>query len=76
VPAATLIRRNLESLGINTGVTVLAVDALRGLAMLASRKQHSLGLDYVFLDPPTPLRRLLRVLEFLGSTDLLAPSAS
>src|SRR5256885_3979154 len=27
VPAATLIRRNLESLGINTGVTVLAVDA-------------------------------------------------
>jgi len=27
-PAATLIRRNLESLGINTGATVLAVDAL------------------------------------------------
>src|SRR2546430_17457276 len=25
-PAAALIRRNLESLGINTGVTVLAVD--------------------------------------------------
>ena len=74
-PAATLIRRNLESLGINTGVTVLAVDALRGLAMLASRKQHSLGLDYVFLDPPyAAAEDYSRVLEFLGSTDLLAPS--
>src|SRR5437879_6758213 len=37
-PAATLIRRNLESLGITTGATVLAVDALRGLAMLEARK--------------------------------------
>src|SRR6202023_3948555 len=37
-PAATLIRRNLDSLGVNTGVTVLAVDAIRGIAMLASRK--------------------------------------
>src|SRR6202040_1293606 len=52
-PAATLIRRNLESLGINTGVTVLAVDALRGIAMLASRKHHSApSFDHVFLDPP------------------------
>src|SRR6202171_1413980 len=50
-PAATLIRRNLESLGINTGATVLAVDALRGLAMLASRKtQGERGFDYVFFD--------------------------
>src|SRR6202047_5423031 len=40
-PAAALIRRNLESLGIHTGVTVLAVAALRGLGPLASRKQHS-----------------------------------
>jgi len=36
-PAVTLIRRNLESLGIKTGATVLTVDALRGLAMLAAR---------------------------------------
>src|SRR5260370_41573964 len=28
-PAVTLSRRNLESLGVSTGVTVLAVDALR-----------------------------------------------
>ena len=75
VPAATLIRRNLESLGINTGVTVLAVDALRGLALLASRKQQSAtGYHYIFLDPPyAAAEDYSRVLEFLGSADLLAP---
>src|SRR5258708_15910443 len=76
-PAATLIRRNLESLVINAGVTVLAFDALRGLAMLASRKQKSTpGFDYVFLDPPySAAEDYARVLEFLGSADLLAPGA-
>jgi 16S rRNA (guanine966-N2)-methyltransferase len=76
-PAATLIRRNLESLGINTGVTVLAVDALRGLAMLASRKkQAEPGFDYVYLDPPyAAAEDYARVLEFLGSAELLAPGA-
>src|SRR5260370_29655127 len=39
--AATLIRRNLESLVVSTGVTVLAVDALRWLAILASRKKQA-----------------------------------
>src|SRR5260370_18758354 len=74
-PAATLIRRNLESLGINSGVTVLAVDALRGLALLASRKQQSApGYDCVFLDPPyAAAQDYSRVLEFLGSADLLPP---
>src|SRR5712692_9463010 len=74
-PAATLIRRNLESLGINTGVTVLAVDALRGLAMLAARKiETAHGFDYVFLDPPyAAAKDYSRVLEFLGTANLLAP---
>jgi len=76
-PAATLIRRNLESLSINTGVTVLAVDALRGLAMLASRKkQAEPGFDHVFLDPPyAAAEDYARVLEFLGTADLLTPGA-
>src|ERR1700687_586652 len=76
-PAATLIRRNLESLGINTGATVLAVDALRGLAMLATRKMEAApGFDYVFLDPPyAAAEEYSRVLEFLGSATLLAPGA-
>jgi 16S rRNA (guanine966-N2)-methyltransferase len=74
-PAATLIRRNLESLGINTGVTVLAVDALRGLAMLAARKKSGTpAFDHIFLDPPyAAAADYSRVLEFLGSADLLAP---
>ncbi len=74
-PAATLIRRNLESLGINTGVTVLAVDALRGLAMLAARKNSGApAFDHFFLDPPyAAAEDYSRVLEFLGSADLLAP---
>src|SRR5256886_15704800 len=72
-PAVTLIRRNLESLGISTGTTVLAVDALRGLAMLPTRKMEAApGFDYVFLDPPyAAAEDYSRVLEFLGSTELL-----
>jgi 16S rRNA (guanine966-N2)-methyltransferase len=74
-PAATLIRRNIESLGINTGVTVLAVDVLRGLAMLAARKSTGApAFDQIFLDPPyAAAEDYSRVLEFLGSADLLAP---
>src|SRR5260370_33936 len=74
-PAATLIRRNLESLGINTGATVLAVDALRGLAMLAARKNSGApAFDHIYLDPPyAAVEDYSRVLEFLGAADLLAP---
>src|SRR5438309_823121 len=73
-PAVTLIRRNLESLGINSGATVLAVDGLRGLAMLASRtKPPAHGFDYTFVDPPyAAAEDYSRVLEFLGSTELVA----
>jgi 16S rRNA (guanine966-N2)-methyltransferase len=74
-PAVTLIRRNLESLGVSTGATVLAVDALRGLAMLAARKNSGTpAFDQIFLDPPyAAAEDYSRVLEFLGSADLLAP---
>src|SRR6267143_1558854 len=68
---------NLESLDIRSGATVLAVDTLRGLAMLASRKkQAEPGFDYIFLDPPyAAAEEYARVLEFLGSATLLAPGA-
>jgi len=74
-PAVTLIRRNLESLGINSGVTVLAVDAFRGLGLLAARKNSGApAFDHIFLDPPyAAAEDYSRVLEFLGSADLLAP---
>jgi 16S rRNA (guanine966-N2)-methyltransferase len=73
-PAATLIRRNLDSLGVRSGVTVLAVDALRGLAMLATRSMEAApGFHYIYLDPPyAAAKDYSRVLEFLGSADLLA----
>ncbi|HET8922902.1 MAG TPA: 16S rRNA (guanine(966)-N(2))-methyltransferase RsmD [Candidatus Acidoferrum sp.] len=74
-PAAALIRRNLESLEIRTGTTVLAVDVLRGLEKMASRqKSDSEGYGFVFLDPPyAAAKDYVRVLEFLGSANLLAP---
>jgi 16S rRNA (guanine(966)-N(2))-methyltransferase RsmD len=77
-PAVKLIRRNLESLGISSGATVLAVDALRGLEMLVSRKKGAeLGFDYIFLDPPySAAEQYARVLEFLGSADLLVSGGS
>jgi len=74
-PAVALIRRNLESLHIRSGVTLLAADALRGLEKLASRqKRESPGYDFAFLDPPyAAAKDYARVLEFFGSVRLLAP---
>ena len=74
-PAATLIRRNLESLGIQKGAMVLATDAIRGMEKLASKvKSKTSPYDYVFLDPPYDAAKdYARVLESLGSGNLLAP---
>jgi 16S rRNA (guanine(966)-N(2))-methyltransferase RsmD len=73
-PAAALIRRNLESFGIRSGVLVLAVDALKGLEKLAGRqKPDDPPFDFVFIDPPyATAKDYARVLKFLGLTDLLA----
>jgi 16S rRNA (guanine966-N2)-methyltransferase len=73
-PAVNLIRRNLTSLEIRSGFTVLSADALRGLELLQSRqKREKPAYDYVFLDPPyAAAEEYARVLEFLGSADLLA----
>ncbi len=76
-PAAKLIRHNLDSLKIASGVTILAVDAIRGLEMLASRQTSSSpSIDYIFLDPPYAAHvDYARTLEFLGSAKFLAPDA-
>jgi 16S rRNA (guanine966-N2)-methyltransferase len=68
-PAAALIRRNLESLGIGSGVSILPLDALRGLEKLAARHQPGdPSVDFVFLDPPyAQTEDYTRVLRFLGS---------
>jgi 16S rRNA (guanine966-N2)-methyltransferase len=73
-PAAKLIRRNLDSLDIRSGFTVLPMDVLRGLEMLVTRlKGTNAGFHYIFLDPPyAAAEDYARVLEFLGAADLLA----
>ncbi len=74
--AANLIRRNLESLGIRDAASILAVDALRGLEMLAHRRfGEPLLADFVFLDPPYAFARDYdRVLGFLDRSSLVAPT--
>jgi len=75
-PAVTLIRKNLESLGIRANATIHAADTLRGLQILSSRRATHAKFDYVFLDPPyANAEDYLRVLNYLGSAEFLAPDA-
>lgn len=73
-PAVALIRKNLDSLGIRSGFTLIPLDVLRGLETLASKaKGAKSGFDVIFLDPPYAAAvDYARVLESLGSADLLA----
>jgi len=73
-PAAALIKKNLESLGLRVGSRVLALDALRGLERLfreAAAKPEAY--DIAFLDPPyAAAEQYRRVLSCLGASALLA----
>jgi 16S rRNA (guanine(966)-N(2))-methyltransferase RsmD len=75
-PAVALIRRNLESLPVKSGVTILATDALRALATLNEKKKSGdPPFDYIFVDPPyAAAEEYARVLHFLGTSDFLSPS--
>jgi 16S rRNA (guanine966-N2)-methyltransferase len=77
-PAAALIRRNLESLGIRSGVKVLAEDALIGLQRLAAKhRAGDAGFDFVFVDPPYAAEQeYQRVLACLGSGSTLGAGAT
>jgi len=72
-PAATLIRKNLESLDVRDGARVLAVDAVHGLEVLGKGKSgDTAGADIVFLDPPYgSVEDYDRVLTCLGFEGLL-----
>jgi 16S rRNA (guanine(966)-N(2))-methyltransferase RsmD len=72
-PAAALIRKNLESLAVNTGTRVLAVEALHGLELLEKELERGPLLPtIVFLDPPYGnAEDYDRVLSFLGFAVLL-----
>lgn len=78
-PAAKLIRRNLESLGITRSATIFTADALSALEKLAARHTPATPpVDFVFVDPPYAAHEdYARTVEFLGSTSaaFLAPNA-
>jgi len=76
-PAATLIQKNLDSLGVRGNTRVLKLDALRSLRRLAAEQNPaSAPFDIVFLDPPyAAADEYRRILSFLGSAPFLASGA-
>lgn len=72
-PAAALIRKNLQSLEIRTGVKVMPLDALSGLEKVdAASPQQGTRLQIVFLDPPyAAAQDYARVLSFLSTARFL-----
>lgn len=72
-PAATLIKKNLDSLGVKTGAQILAVDAVHGLEVLGKAKANEgKSPNIVYVDPPYGnLEDYDRVLTRLGVEALL-----
>jgi len=76
-PAASLIKKNLESLEIRKGASVLKSDALQALKQIAQEPvAASSRIDILFLDPPYAEKEQYgNVLSFLGGANLLAENA-
>lgn len=69
--AASLIRRNLDSLKVESGFELLNQDVTRALPQLEARNVTA---DFIFLDPPYRLETLyVEVLQMLAQSRLLAP---
>ena len=70
-PAVALIRRNLESLGIDSDAEIVRMDVSRAMEHLESRHVHA---QFIFLDPPYAADdEYKRALEALGESSLVAP---
>ena len=76
-PGVALINKNLASLKIFSEATVLWADAVSGLEALEAKLKSGVHpFDYVFIDPPyAATADYSRVLKYLTSSSLLAPSA-
>jgi 16S rRNA (guanine966-N2)-methyltransferase len=76
-PAAALIRRNLEALGVRSGAVVLAMDGVRGLeTLVAQHKSSTPPFQFAFLDPPyAQAEDYRRTLRFLASAPILAAAS-
>jgi 16S rRNA (guanine966-N2)-methyltransferase len=69
--AASLIQRNLQSLGVEAGFEVLKEDVAGGLHQLEAR---GVTADFIFLDPPYRMEKLyIQVLQQLSQSRLLKP---
>jgi 16S rRNA (guanine(966)-N(2))-methyltransferase RsmD len=67
--AAELVRKNLQSLGVESGFQVLKKDVVRALRKLET---DVIVADFVFLDPPYRMEEAYqRTLGFLGGSRLL-----
>ena len=73
-PSVALIRKNLASLNVRSGVTVICADAVRGLETLESKlKAGGPQYDYIFVDPPyAATADYSRVLQYVVPSKLLA----
>ena len=72
--ADELIKRNLQSLGIETGFQVLKQDAVRGVRQLGGGGVRA---DFVFLDPPYHRKEAYgETLEVLAESGILAANGS
>lgn len=70
-PAVALIKKNLESLGIRTGIHLISGDVLTELEKMSARR---LLPDFIYLDPPYKLaEEYENILDFVDSAQLLAP---
>ena len=71
--AASLIQRNLHSLGIEAGFEVLKEDVTRALRKLEAR---NVAADFIFLDPPYQMEKIYtQVLQLLSQSPLLAENS-
>jgi 16S rRNA (guanine966-N2)-methyltransferase len=73
-PSAALIRKNLASLKITSGVTVMTADAARGLETLEAKlNTGDLPYDYIFIDPPyAAAAEYSRVLQHITASNILS----
>ena len=68
---ARLLRQNLDSLSIRSGIELMAGDTVEGLQRLAARH---LVADFIFLDPPyEKTEECERALGFIDASHLLVP---
>jgi len=74
-PAAALIRKNLESLGVAGSARVLISKALPALHKLGTHTERP-SLDFCYIDPPYKMEEQYgSVMQALAESHLLAPHA-